>query len=297
MENTFCLNLKYLRKKNGKTQSELASEFGKTNTAISNWEKKLTEPSISELLKISRYFGISTDDLLISDLAKGNLIEKSQKKDNDQKGNLIGNPSGNLIEEKEVKNTGITVAEGQKLGYHFGAPKVVVARNDGNENIVHVAVRARAGYLNGYGDAEYIESLPSYSLPGLKNATFRSFEVEGHSMKPTLLNHDYVVGEWCESADDIREGRVHIIVTHSMGVVIKRVLNRIKDRGKLYLKSDNIVNKDEYPTIHLDPEDIKEIWYARLRFTPDFSEPGQIYNRLNELEIMMYEMNNRLNSL
>ena len=47
------------------------------------------------------------------------------------------------------------------------------------ENIAFVPIRAQAGYLIGYSDKEYVETLPSFGLPGFQNGTFRAFEVEG----------------------------------------------------------------------------------------------------------------------
>src|SRR6202008_3862673 len=84
-------------------------------------------------------------------------------------------------------------------------PRVVTVEPDGNENILYVPVKARAGYLLGYGDPEFIETLPSFRLPGLNNATFRMFEVEGPSMAPNIMSGDRIIGEWVESLDDIRD--------------------------------------------------------------------------------------------
>jgi transcriptional regulator with XRE-family HTH domain len=62
-------NLRYLRKKSSKTQSELASLIKKGQTTIGNWENGISEPSIDELLLLSNYFDIPVDVLLKTDLA------------------------------------------------------------------------------------------------------------------------------------------------------------------------------------------------------------------------------------
>lgn len=286
----FGQNLKFLRKTKGYNRDEMASSLGFTSSTLGNYEANYSKPKFDDLLRICQFFGISLTELVEMDLSLTEVNEKKTKKKNEDNAevNVTLKPKDYKGEMDNNRNLPLQRA------YNFGTPKVIVTDNQGIENIVHVPVKARAGYLSGYGDPEYIESLPTYRFPGLKNGTFRSFEVEGHSMKPTLLQRDYVVGEWVERLEDIRENRVHIIVTHSHGIVIKRVLNRLKERNKLYLKSDNITNKTEYPIIEVEPEDVKEIWYSRIRFTPDFSEPGEIYTRLNDLEILVNEIKNRL---
>jgi transcriptional regulator with XRE-family HTH domain len=172
-------------------------------------------------------------------------------------------------------------------------PKIVTVDSSGSDNIVYVSVKARAGYLVGYGDKEYIESLPSFRLPGLTNGTFRAFEVEGSSMQPRLRNRDMAIGRWVGSLDEIRENRVHIVVLKD-GVVIKRVINRIKERGKLYLKSDTPTNRQDYPILEIDPEDIVEIWYTVGFFSTDLREPEDIYLQLNDLKIEVQEIKKAL---
>lgn len=107
-------------------------------------------------------------------------------------------------------------------------PQFITVDRNGNENILYVPVRARAGYLLGYGDREFLETqLTSFSLPGLQDGTYRAFEVDGNSMEPTLKNREMVIGQWLEKFEYIREDRVHIIVTKNDGVLVKGLLNRI----------------------------------------------------------------------
>ena len=55
--------IKELRQAKGLTQSELASELGVSFQAVSSWERGITPPDISNLLRISDYFGVALDDL------------------------------------------------------------------------------------------------------------------------------------------------------------------------------------------------------------------------------------------
>jgi transcriptional regulator with XRE-family HTH domain len=69
--NNISRNLKYLRKKKGLTQFKLRSSLGITRSTWSNYENGLTTPSIEHLIKFSNHFGLSLDDLIVSDLQAG----------------------------------------------------------------------------------------------------------------------------------------------------------------------------------------------------------------------------------
>ncbi|WP_435261024.1 S24 family peptidase [Tenacibaculum sp. nBUS_03] len=184
----------------------------------------------------------------------------------------------------EVKNTPT----------YSGVPQVVSVNDSGNENVIYVPVQARAGYLNGYGDSSYIEQLPSFHMPHLNNGTFRCFEVQGNSMVRTFFDGDLVFGKYVENLNDIKDGRIYIIVSKNDGIVLKRVINRIQERGKLILKSDN---KDgNYPMYTINAEEIMEVWYVSMFASKQMPEPVDVYDRLHDLECKIVELQEQVNS-
>ena len=263
----FAGNLKFLRKKAGKTQDALSSEVSIGRTTIANYEAAISEPNLETLLTFSNYFGVTLDELLSKNLT-------AESKSND-------------------KDLMLRAAYSRKNHAFSGVPRVIAVDNSGNDNIIYVPVKARAGYLLGYGDAEFMETLPTFRLPGLNNSTYRMFEVEGPSMAPNVLNGDRIIGEWVDGLDKIRDNRVYVIV-HTGGVAVKRVINRLAERGKLYLKSDTIAHRHEFPTVEIDPEDVKEVWYGRMKISSDFSEPAEVYHRLADLEMDVMEMKRKM---
>lgn len=166
----------------------------------------------------------------------------------------------------------------------YQMPKVVTVDSAGDENVLFVPVRARAGYLNGYADETYIQTLPTYRLPGLNNGTFRMFEVGGLSMHPTFDDHDIIITQWVENPNDVRDDRIYVVVTKSDGVVVKRVLNRIAKEGKLILKSDNYKHREEYPPIVVEPSEIVEIWYGIAYMSRQMRPPAEMYTRMIDIE-------------
>nr|WP_067054131.1 hypothetical protein [Mucilaginibacter sp. L294] len=169
-------------------------------------------------------------------------------------------------------------------------PKYVTVNKDETENILWVNVRASAGYVKGHADPEYLGTLPAFNMPGLRNGTFRTFEVDGDSMFPTLENKEAVIGRWVESIDDIVEDYVHVIVSKERGVLIKRVLNRINEYGYLVLKSDAVDNRNQYQNIEIPQDDILEIWFSVMHFNKKFRHPTDMYKRINNLEADLTEV-------
>lgn len=173
---------------------------------------------------------------------------------------------------------------------YAGMPQVISTDTNGNENIIFVSQKAQAGYLHGYGDMDFVENLPAFNLPILKEGTFRCFEVKGNSMYRTLCDGDLVIGSYIENLQDIRSGRIYIIITKNDGIVIKRVINRIAERSLLILKSDN----KDYPTYTVHAEDIMEVWYVNIYASKQMAETVDIYDRLDQLETEVTVLKNNI---
>ncbi|WP_295675701.1 helix-turn-helix domain-containing protein [uncultured Mucilaginibacter sp.] len=176
-------------------------------------------------------------------------------------------------------NAHLTEKNGTKTAIQ--APTIITLDRDEKAIITVVGTRVAAGYLNGYGDPEFIEKLQTISAPGFTGALHRGFEIKGHSMPP-IHPGAISIGRYVEKLSDIANRRVYIIVTRTDGIVIKRVINR-PDEGKLILISDN-PNKREYPNYTVDYEDIIELWYWRAAFIRELPDPSALYDRMNDLE-------------
>ena len=173
-------------------------------------------------------------------------------------------------------------------------PKVIVLKDEDveEERIPLVPVMAQAGYLQGYDDPQYIKELPMYNLPGMRNGTFRIFQVEGLSMYPTLQSGSYVVGQFVEDWEHISDNRIYVVVS-TEGVIVKRVLNRIEKYGSLYCKSDNRV----FPHINVRLNDVKEIWECKMHLSFDFLDPVPEYQKIADLEADVQFLKQRVEQL
>lgn len=64
VKNEFKDILKELRKERGIGQVELANQLSVSKGVISLWENGLREPSMTSLISLSKFFGVSSDYLL-----------------------------------------------------------------------------------------------------------------------------------------------------------------------------------------------------------------------------------------
>ena len=272
-------NLLYLRSLQGLTLLQMLDFIGISGSKWADYERGKSKPSIDSILLISEKFHVDIRDLVEKDLSTNvNLIKKESEGNTGYNVNLNVNPSVNLNSEKGKKTPKLEVISTNRM------PQVITMDSSGNENIIMVPVKARAGYLNGYADPEFINTLPAYRLPGLNHGTYRMFEVEGASMYPTINSGDIIIGSFVENLMSVRDDRLYVVVTKTDGMVIKRCLNRIETDGKLILKSDNYKDRDLYPTIIISPEDIMEIWYAKSFMSYQMRPPSEMYNRLIDVE-------------
>ena len=159
-------------------------------------------------------------------------------------------------------------------------PKVVVVDDQDEERIPLVPVYAQAGYLSGYDDCSFIETLPTYSLPTLRNGTYRMFQVSGLSMFPTLQDGSYVVGKFVEDWQSLTSNRVYVVVPQNDGIIVKRVINSIEKYGTLYCKSDNRT----YPHISVHLSEVKEVWECKMHLSFEFLDPVTNYQKIAALE-------------
>ena len=200
------------------------------------------------------------------------------------------NKESSIAIVKESPTPEIVILEGNKNGKSYSVKKeagivaITLDRDTEEENIAMVDTRAAAGYPQYFLEPEYFVDLPKFHLPGpqFRNATFRCFQVIGDSMTETLYPDDWVICQYFDlsqgprSFNAIKEGYVYVVVTEE-AVLVKRLLNRVQERGKVVLMSDN----EAYATREIDAEDVKELWYVKAKLS--FHFPNTRYNTLRKI--------------
>lgn len=233
----FSDNIRYLRLEKAMSQEKLAEELLITRARYVKYESGTSEAPYDILRRIAHYFHVSIDLLLGVDLRKVDM-------------------DGMLrLEENRILLP-------------------VTVDTSGENTIEIIPHKARAGYLTGYSDPEFIEGLQHIALPFLKNGKFRAFPVSGDSMPPHK-DGSFIIGRYVESLGEVRDGKTYILLTKSEGIVYKR-LNK-NGKNSLMLTSDNTF----YEPYQVKASDVLEIWeytcsIATQEYEPDTIQPQSI---------------------
>lgn len=280
IDNQIGVRVKNIRKVNKLTQVDFALSIEITQASLSQIENGTILPSLELVKRISDLYDISYNYIIdgIGYFEKGNEALIAQE---DAEFDVNTSRKSYTVPVTQETNLKTNLKTNLTTGNVDFMPKVVTMDISGRETVLVVPIKARAGYLAGYGDQEYIETLPSYHLPGLGAGTWRDFEVKGLSMYPTLNDKDRVLTKFVETTKEIRDGRVYVVVHNEEGIIIKRLLNRIDKENCVICKSDNKVN---HPNIVIEPTEILEIWEVKYLLTRHLDDPALVYERLNDIE-------------
>ncbi|WP_121355252.1 LexA family transcriptional regulator [Flavisolibacter nicotianae] len=138
-----------------------------------------------------------------------------------------------------------------------------------------VGIKAQAGYVKGFEEVDYIDTLEQYSLlPGVNpiGAVWRYFEVDGDSMEPTFGSGDIVLATMVPHEDwnDIKNFSVYVILTADQ-LLIKRLYR--KSETEWVLISDN---EDVAPQLVLPVEKVKQLWLFRRQIRSRAPQPKEV---------------------
>ena len=152
-------------------------------------------------------------------------------------------------------------------------------------NVIHfVPVKAAAGYLAGYADAEFIDELNTFTLPMLAGGNYRAFEIVGDSMLPTPSG-SIIVGEKVENIDDVKNSNTYVIVSKSDGIVYKRIEKNNRVKNKLTLISDN----PAYQPYNMNEDDVLEMWQASVVISRAGSQQRWDINQLANIVTNLHQ--------
>ena len=252
----FAGNIKFLRERKKISQEVLAAKLGLTRAKLAAIETGNTKaPQPEDYLIFSEFFKISIDTLLKINLSKLGEIKLREL----EAGNDVYIRGGNLR-----------------------VLAISVDRSN-NENIEYVPVKAKAGYMAGYNDPEFIATLPKYSFPNLPaQGTFRIFPSTGDSMLPVPENSDIIAQYVADWTTIKTETPCIVILKGQQDFVFKMV--KVNTNGTILLKSLN----PTYEPYTVDTGDVMEIWrfyaYTSREFPEARSEMATVLTAIKDLE-------------
>lgn len=252
----FAENIKFLRKRKHISQESLASALGLTRAKIAAIEAGNTKsPQPEDYLNFSSFFKISIDTLLKVDLSRLGELK---------------------LRELEI---------GNDVYIRGGNLRVLAISVDksNNENVEYIPIKAKAGYMAGYNDPEYIASLPKYSLPNLpRQGTFRIFPSTGDSMLPIPEGSD-IIAQYVQDWTELKPSTPCIVILNGEQDFVFKLVTVNAD-GTIKLKSLN----QAYQPYSVKAGEIIEIWrfyaYTSREFPEAQSEMTTVLTAIKELE-------------
>ena len=256
----FHSNIKFFRKRMGRTQDDVAVALGMKRSTLSGYENAVAQPGIEALVSFSNYFRVAIDTLVKVDLTK---LPESQLRQLEKGFDVF-------IKGSSLRVLATTVGK------------------DNQENIELVMEKAKAGYKSGFADPEYISILPTFRLPFLsKQKKYRTFQVSGDSMLP-IPEGAWVTGVFIQDWHTVRDRDACIILTSEEGIIFKVVENKIRAEGKLILHSLN----PAYEPYEIGVNDIREIWQFVNYISPEIPEniADTTYQLAQEVKKLTHEV-------
>ncbi|MCX6287279.1 MAG: LexA family transcriptional regulator [Bacteroidetes bacterium] len=246
----FSSNIKFLRRRRGLTQDDVADTLEMKRSTLSGYENAVAQPGFDALITLSKYFNVAIDTLIKVDLCN---LPESQVRQLERGYDVY------------IKGSNLRIL-------------TTTVGTDNEENIELVTEKAKAGYATGFADPEYISILPTFRMPFLsKQKKYRTFQVSGDSMLP-IPHGAFVTGMFLQDWNSIKDKDAYIILTADEGIVFKVVENKLKEYGALRLHSLNPV----YEPYDLPVNNIRELWQFVHFISPKIPD-----NQENENKVLM----------
>lgn len=131
-----------------------------------------------------------------------------------------------------------------------------------------VEVKAQAGYMRGYSDPEYMETLPVIYVQrdAEHKGKFMAFTVSGDSMddgsRRSLCHGDIVLGKELQQhhwKNKLHFNQYLFIVVHEDGVMFKQITAHNPETGDFTCHSFN----SQYDDFILNMKDVKQLFYIK----------------------------------
>ena len=120
-------NIKILRKRKGKSQEEVSTALGLNRSTYSGYENNIAQPNLENILQISKYYGLSIEELITKDFTTFKEVDWR----------IMTDRATHRMKGSELRILA----------------SIVSLTND--ELIEVIPEKASAGYTSGFSDPEY----------------------------------------------------------------------------------------------------------------------------------------------
>ena len=265
------------------TQREMSKGMKISVTTVNKLLNNEDELSLFMIARISEFLGVNDKWVLTG---RGSKYLKPGEEEAEEEG-----PDSQADLQAVMEKLKSAQEENERLKNQKGGSNLAVSSGD----IIgarFVDSRNSKSYPQNYNDDTFISKMPIYPLMGSRfsNKTYRVFEIAGEEMNHKIVDGDWVICEKVEDYTQIKDMYVYIIIVEQE-VLCRRVLNRIKERGRIRLKCDNKFSRDREVNI----EEVKEVWEVKSLQTFNLSNPYfQLEDWVKKIEDRLFEMEEKV---
>lgn len=265
-------NIKVLRKRMGMTQEKFAEVLGIKRSLIGAYEENRAVPPAENLNKISKVFGITLDQLINYSYER----EFNKRVGVGTFGSTEKDDMPFPIEKKTVfqhTNRESTPVQASL----FETPSTFESKSNG---IRYINSNLFEKYLSEEHFEQYIENLPSISLPFFTQEGLRAFDAPFDFP----LDNCIIIAERVLDFNKLIESDNHLVVSKMHGFKYRRIYNQVHIKGTFLLSSDKANIQSE----EIRASEVREIWkpvsyISRSMPTPEVSMEN-IQNKVESLK-------------
>jgi hypothetical protein len=126
--------------------------------------------------------------------------------------------------------------------------------DNGKSNMFLVPLKAYGGFLSGYADTVFMDSLEKVSFPFIKGDCY-AFEVEGFSGSPDYNPGDYIIATPVEKFEWLRKNQIYVFQT------IDGLLLKVFDKIEGNFCHVHSINEDYNPVPPIPLKSLKKVYY------------------------------------
>ena len=155
------------------------------------------------------------------------------------------------------------------------APPAVMM-NDQSAQTIHYVQRGQYDeYQQRFQQPDYLTRLPTMRLPMLPVGQYRAFEADGDFLFPGA----WLIGQFVRNWFDITDGQFYVLLIQHQGILARRVMNQVKNKGTLLLTAD----RPNVPSREVALKDVLEVWDVKAFVSQQRPPPAPSYDRIRQL--------------
>lgn len=137
-------NLRYLREQKGLSQREFSEIFGLSSSAVTMWEREQRKPDIEMIVRLSEYFDVTLDELVLKELKPPlplyalniKYLRKKKEITQEDMAVFLGFSGKSSLCAVETGKIGISIENLEKLADFFGVTLDQMVKHEDRKSVV-----------------------------------------------------------------------------------------------------------------------------------------------------------------